>query len=251
MGFDDLYNQGPEVDDADADVRTPLGVPKGYTVTREQMDSLPHGDVRVEKKFTIGTPGFRGYFKGDEFAPSSFSTEDRARLQMAMRAAGLFGPKQRFTLGVWDETTRATYRKLLEYANGAGLEWQDALRDYAQAKEAGLAGDEETRAPLVLRQSNPADLAKVFDNAGQATIGRRFRPDEIQRLVAAYHAEQAREQQSAYNLDPTGGTVTEAMNPSVFAEQQARQVDPVGAQEMDTLGAANEFFQLLTSERTG
>jgi hypothetical protein len=236
---DDLLSGGPPVDDEETD--TPyLGVPKGYAFPDRRPPWAPSFGLGPDKP-----KPFEPYVKGDEFGPSSLATEDRARLQLALRDAGLYTKNERFQLGVWDQNTRTAYKRLLEYANGAGLDWQAALQDYAAAKEQMGDTAGEGRAPLTVKVSNPADIRKAADAAAQGALGRRLRPDEIDKLVTAYQTLEKDEQTKAYGLAETGGTMTAAPDPGVFLENKAREVDPVGAREYDELGVGNEFFDLL------
>lgn len=93
------------------------------------------------------------YYEGDERRiPSSFAVEDIATLQTQMARVGLLGKK--FRMGVWDKPSRSAFYELLSYANQEGLEWGDALFQYAQGeardrervytREAFLPADPET-----------------------------------------------------------------------------------------------------------
>lgn len=249
---DDLLAGGPPADDAPEDLPRFIGVPKGYTAQRplperfsgglaDTGNILRGGSGRTDA-MVARTPLYR---EGAEYVPSTLAVEDRARLQLAMRQAGLFTKKERFTVGVWDDNTRNAYRRLLEYANGAGLTWQDALAEYAAAKAAGGAEEEEVRAPLVVKISNPADIRRAFDAALPSVIGRKLRPDEIERFTRAYQAQEAAEQRQIYAMDETGGTVVEGPSLQSFIADQAASIDPAGKAEMDTIGAQEAFFSLL------
>lgn len=237
---DDLLSGGPPVGD-EYEEGSYLGVPKDYQFP-DRRPPQPHtfGLLKPPKPF-------EPYMKGDEFTPSSLASEDRARIQLALREAGLYTKNERFQLGVWDQNTRNAYKRLLEYANGAGLEWQAALREYASAKElmGDTTGADSGRAPLSVRVSNPADIRKAADAAARGAIGRRLRPDELSKIVSAFQSLETGEQTQAYNLAETGGTMTAAPDPGVFLEEQARALDPAGYDEMQNIGVSNDFFDLL------
>lgn len=252
---DDLLAGGPPADDAPEDLPRFIGVPKGYTAQRplperfsgglaDTGNILRGGSGRTDA-MVARTPLYR---EGAEYVPSTLAVEDRARLQLAMRQAGLFTKKERFTVGVWDDNTRNAYRRLLEYANGAGLTWQDALTEYAAAKAAG-GGDldeESQRAPLVVKISNPADIRRGFDATLPGIIGRKLRPEELERFTRAYQAVEEAEQRQVYSMSETGGTVVEGPSLAGFMADQAQAIDPAGKAEMDVLGTANNpFFDLL------
>ena len=239
---DDLLAGGPPIGDYEEEGAY-LGVPKGYQFPQRGGPQLP---ARIAGLRTPQRAPFEPYVKGDEFTPSTLAAEDRARIQLALREAGLYTKSERFQLGVWDSNTRNAYKRLLEYANGAGLKWQEALREYATAKEQmGDTVGEEGRAPLAVRVSNPADIRKAADAAARGAIGRRLRPEELNKLVAAYQQLETQEQTQAYNLAETGGTMTAPPDPGVFFENQAQAFDPQGADEMENVGIANDFFDLL------
>ncbi len=251
---DELIAGGPPAADAPAgEGPAPIGVPRGFTA-RRALDPRFAGNLRDTGNILGGGSARTGaemvvparYFKGDEYAPSTRSVEERAQLQLAMRQAGLFTKKERFTVGVWDDNTRNAYSRLLEYANGAGLSWQEALAEYAAAKAAGGAEEEgPVRAPLVVKISNPADIRRAFDAALPGVIGRKLRPDEIERFTRAYQAQEAAEQRQVYAMDETGGTVVEGPSLQSFIAERASEIDPAGKAEMDTLGAQEAFFGLL------
>ncbi len=245
--YDDLSANGPPLDDTEEDETPFLGVPKSYVATRnvaqDNADQFGPGTLQVP---TQVPPTF---FKGAEFGPSGMGQEEKAELQLALRAAGLYTKNEKFQLGAWDTNTRNAFKRLLEYANGAGhTDAMVALNEYASAKErfGDTDGEEgETRAPLTIRVSNPLDIRRAADASSRAAIGRRLRPDEIDKLVKSYQALEADEQRGAYNQAETGGTMTAAPDAAAFLTDQAERLDPAGKTEMDTLGVNNAFFDLL------
>ncbi|HUR52879.1 MAG TPA: hypothetical protein VMZ71_02025 [Gemmataceae bacterium] len=201
---------------------------------------------------------FTPYEKGDEFKPSAFAREDQARLQLALRDAGLFTKSERFQLGTWDQNTRNAYKRLLEYANGAGMDWQTALRQYSAARQqfgdTGGSGDGSgsgVRAPLAVRVSNPAELAETFESTFRTRTGRRPSSEVLQRMVNAYLAQEAGQQKAAYNVAETGGAVTDVVDPKLFAQQQAESEDPTGSFRQDAIGVFGELGAILRGEDSG
>lgn len=248
---DDLLNGGPPIDDSSADDTPFLGVPKSYVAQRP-------GPVRPNSARVFGAnvrlPGQTQtmvnvpprYYKGDEFSPSSLAAEDRARLQLAMRQSGLYTKNERFQLGVWDATTRGAYKRLLEYANGAGLDWQAALREFgaAQAENGDTTGG-SNRAPLSVKVSNPQDLRRAFDAGALAALGHSLDPGEIDKWVAAYQQAERTEQTQEYNAAESGGTVTAAPTMESFVEDRAKVADPEGAFRQNAIGVFGELGQIL------
>lgn len=222
----------------------PIGVPEGYTVPGRRAP-IPFGAGQFGPSTYQRPPIAPRYFDGDEWQPASLSAEDRARLQRAMVDAGVITKGTKFRLGIWDDASRGAYADLLAFANGAGLDAKAALAEYARMK---TLYDEEERAerqPLTVRLTNPDDLRGTFETVARRRIGRKLRPDESERFVKAYQAEEGAVQQRAYDLDETGGTVTDVANPQAFlAARLAREYGvEMGAVEIgDQLG---EFGELL------
>lgn len=246
---DDEQFAAPPAPVAAADGPAPIGVPKGYTATRVAPKKF-FGALVAPVQQRVAPQ----YFDGMEYQPSNWTVEEQAYLQMAMKSAGLYTAKEKFRLGTWDSNTRNAYRKLLEFANGTGASWQEALQEYGKARvgqEELDALEEEGRAPLSVKVSNPLDIRRVADAAARGAIGRKLRADELDRLVGAYQQLEAQEQTTAYGVSETGGTMTAAPDPQSFFTAEAEQIDPQGAAQMDALETGNEFFQLLTSERVG
>lgn len=251
---DDLLAGGPPVA-AEAEADTPfLGVPKSYvaqrSVTQQRSANVFGANVRLPGTVQGTVAVAPRYYKGDEYAPSTFAAEDRARLQLAMRQAGLYTKNERSQLGVWDENTRGAYKRLLEYANGAGLDWQRALNEFGSAKAkmgdtTGGSGGGGDRAPLAVRVSNPADLRKAFDTGALAALGHRLDAAELDRWVAAYQQAERNEQTQAYNAADAGGTVIAAPDLDTFVEDRAKAVDPQGAFRQRAIGVFGELGQIL------
>ena len=261
--YEELMSGPPPASASTSSGPRPIGVPE-YVRDPASNQPVPFAASRYVPNPDQYGPGVPlridqppTFYDGDEYQPATWSVEDKARLQLAMRNAGLIGPRQSMSLGTWDDTTVASYRKLLEYANSAGHTSPiDALRDYASNKERlaamGLDIDgTELREPLVIKRTNPADLRRAADAVAPTVLGRKLRPEQLDRLVAAYQQIEEQEQRALYDTDATGGAVTQAPSFETFAADQARRMDPQGAAEMDWVSQSNEFFQLLTDNGLG
>lgn len=219
----------------------PIGVPEGYTVDRTTTTTFERGGPRLGAVTTTTAPR---YFDGDEWQPASLAAEDRARLQRAMVDAGVISKGTKFRLGIWDDASRGAYADLLAFANGAGMDAKAALAEYARMRQY----DEDevaSRQPLTVRLSNPEDLRGTFETVARRRIGRKLRPDESERFVKAYQAEEAAVQRQDYAMDETGGTLTDAPDPQEFlAARLAKEYGvEMGAAEIgNQLG---EFGELL------
>lgn len=246
---------GPPVGAAAAGGPKPIGVPAGFTAQRPQPRhaSVFGVQVRVPGQ-EMGAVAPR-YFDGNEWDPATIPPEDRAQIQLALREAGLFSKGQKFTLGVWDESTRGAYKRLLAYANGTGQTWNEALQEYGRtgggsgmidADTGGPAGIGRDRAPLVKRTTNPSELAATFEVIYRDRTGKKPSPGELSRMVNAYLAGESAQQEALYNAGPVGGTVSDVMDPKLFAQQQAEAADQAGAFRQDAIDTFHALGNVLT-----
>lgn len=224
--------------------RAPIGVPEDYTavienpVLQDRTSSPTAVEAAARDRFIERAPR---YFEGDEFKPAQLGPASIAELQRQMVEAGLLTDS--FRLGVWDSATVAAYRDLLSYANASGLTDRQALLRYRAGEQVG----EPERAPLVIQQSNPEELRRVFRQAVIETLGVGWDRGRIDQAVQAYMAEEARVQREAYDLELTGGTITNIPSPETFIEERARREEPVEAQVHDTLDFVQQFMSLANS----
>lgn len=219
---------------------------EGYTVAKEAGFG---NRIGLSGPGTAPGPVYQAaphYFEGDDLVPATMGVESIARLQRMMASAGLLSGTYR--IGLWDDKSRGAYKNLLEYANSIGEDEQTALARYADSaptEEGGSSQGGPQRAPLVIRRTNPDDLASVADTVAKRTLGRRLRDDERARFVSAYQAAESGAQTSAYDAEPTGGTVTDAPDPSVMAENQIRDAAPAEAGAHDVLGVYDAFLRKI------
>ena len=104
----------------------PLGVEAGYTTSvRSMWTPSPGRSGRTGPASYVTSQGPR-YFKDDEFGLSNALPPQIVRIQREMWDAGLYdGPIDQ--VGTWSGNTIKAYKKLLEYANQAGLTADQAL----------------------------------------------------------------------------------------------------------------------------
>lgn len=184
------------------------------------------------------------YFGGDELTPAGWSPDRIADLQRSLIAAGLIPQTASLRVGFWDATSQKGFETLLGYANQTGANWETALTRYGSTTEQGGP----KRAPLTVRTSNPDDLRKVFRQTIIDTLGQGWDTAKIDQMVAAYQGVETSAQTQAYNMADTGGTVVQPPDPSTFASAQARQENPLGAQEHDVIaqgGPLDSFKQMI------
>jgi hypothetical protein len=91
------------------------------------------------------------------------------------------------------------------------------------------------------RLTNPEDLKTVFTKASQSVIGRTLPEQDLMKLVTTYQGlEKTYQQQAA-----VGGTVTQAPDAGVFAQEQTRKAAPVEAEASDYLSYISSLSDLM------
>lgn len=248
---------GPPVGAAAAGGPKPIGVPAGFTAQRPRNRTANVFGVDVPLPGQELASVAPRYFDGSEWDPATIPPEDRAQLQLALREAGLFSKGQKFTLGVWDESTRGAYKRLLAFANGTGQTWNEALQEYGRtggagggsmidADTGGPAGLGSDRAPLVKRTTNPSELAATFEVIYRDRTGKKPSPGELSRMVNAYLSGESAQQEALYNAGAVGGSVSDVMDPKLFAQQQAEASDQAGAFRQDAIDTFRSLGNVLT-----
>lgn len=185
------------------------------------------------------------YFDGYEWRPASWSPNVIADLQRQMVDAGLITEDSRLQVGVWDETSRGAFTKLLGFANASGTTWEQALQRWSEMSAAFPQQGGPERPPLQVRLSNPDDLKRVFRTAVIDTLGAGWDDTKLTSLVNAYQALERHFQETEYNQAESGGTSVAPPDPTTFAMEKAVEADPVGAQASDFRDAASQFFDLV------
>lgn len=236
----------------------PIGVPE-FVRDPETGEDKPFGVSMIGRD--ILPPGVAGppappmrpqYFSGDEFRPASFSVENITRLQSGLAAAGLLSG--RFQLGRWDDSSVKAYKDLLAYANRTGLEWDDALRDYAATESVsaedgtisrGGEGGGRTRAPFVAQLPNPLDVAAGVSETTRAQIGRALDNEEVQKYVQEYQQQVAGAQRAGYNAAGAGGTVTNPASVSAFTEAKLKEDRPQDVFNTDLTSAFGTLRRMI------
>lgn len=196
------------------------------------------------------------YYNGAQLLPllEDWTPQDTWKLQQQLIGAGVLDDD--FRQGVWDPKSQAAFSEILGYANSSGTDWREAMNKY----NAGTAMtiDPKTgqpvkrtttkkgQAPLVLKYTNPDDLAEVANNVAQKRLGRTFSQDELNRFVTSYHGTEAGAQTGAYNAGVgAGGGITEAPAPDTAALTYARKIDPVASTAMNIIPLIEGVNQLM------
>lgn len=177
------------------------------------------------------------YTSGYEFFPGSQTPEWRARLQLALDAAGMYGNNPQYRRGVWDpEVDAKAFNSILGVANTQGWTWQEALTEMGRLNAEGRGvggrgggGRGGRAAPsITVEVSNPDDLRVLADRVSRSSIGKKLEPEQMENFVKAYQAiEQGAAQQQIAAAGREGSTIL-AGPPSAetFAQQQIEQTQP-------------------------
>lgn len=224
--------------------RAPIGVPEGYAAQRREPMFKVGGRwaksatsrTMPQKTVSIGPR----YFDGDELLPASLSSENRARIQRDLAAAGLLTGKYR--LGYWDAASQKAYAAALAYANQSGKTVKDAI---AELKTHPELGTDEERAPLVVKTTSPDDLRGVFRDTSRKLLGRQLTPQELESYIAAYNQVETQRQQQAYGMEETGGAIATIPDQTAYVEERIRKEKPDEFMAHETVGRYEEFLELL------
>lgn len=238
----------------------PLGVPEGYVATPIAQGPPATHLGQTEVRASI-EPRYR---EGKQYEPSFLPPEDVARLQTALDTAGLYSPKSKYRLGLWEDTSIAAYVGLLEFANRSGMEAQQAMRHISKfGLPAGMTGTGALggggagsgtggteRDPLTITLSSPDDLRAVADRTARKALGRKLSDNELSSFVSAYQQMQSSAQRQDYNLQETGGTVVAPPTVESFAEAKVQQLDPLAHEAKQQVNAFTKVADMISSHMT-
>lgn len=226
----------------------PVRVPTPVTRTGMSADAADRwAGVEVTTDSTLqelADAQIGGYMEKDVWAPANEPPETVAQLQIMLVNAGLLDPED-FAPGHYDGKTRSAYRELLTFANASGATWDETLSRLSQSPFP--ANTAKSKANLV-QVSNPDDLRTIFRTAARQTLGYGNIDDaDLDRMVAAY---QGLERQAQTAPDAAAGdvTVTAAPDPTVFADQQLRTIDPSAYDSRKVVAAADVMARLFRGE---
>lgn len=154
------------------------------------------------------------------------TTGELGVLKNRLIRVGLLDPDQAGT-DVYADRTPATYQAFLDLVYKAqenGKRWEPFLDealaagvDFGQVK--GKGGN---RAAQLIRLTAKDDLAAVFNQTAQRTIGRRLSQEEEDHLVRSYHDLE----RQFWQVASSGGEVQEPTSADVFADQQLQELQP-------------------------
>jgi hypothetical protein len=232
----------------------PLGVDEGYTAPKQGVKS--YGDTNEDGSFKTSRYGYseirpHTYQQAPTFydahldRPVSWSPAAIAGLQSDLVGAGLLSQKG-FSLGIYDDATRNAYKKVLSYANRAGITSIDeALGVFLRSPKGGSGGGGSKRAPFRAELPNPEDIKAVIDATVPNLIGRTLSAQEKDAVVAAYTAVVTGAQRSAYNTAETGGAVTAAPDVGTFVKTRAKELYGEEADVYDKFTRTTDAMRIL------
>lgn len=222
----EAIDAGPDLSNTYS-INKPIGVPEGYKAPENKTPPT--------------------FFEGDDWKPARQSPEAIASVQEKLVDAGLL--RKRYAIGLWDDATRQAYRSVLRWANASGVKDDAEALTYLVDTHAAHGDVEKatTTAELPpIKITNPDDLKEVFRNAAKRVLGSRNIDDtDLDRLVTSYQAQEATAGQ-AYQAAGPGVPVEAAPDPSVFAEQQVRELDPIKADARSAVKVARTISGLLS-----
>jgi hypothetical protein len=216
--------------------RTPIGVPKGYqvapTLTPEEQQQQNAAYAYGYPTHTIGPT----YFAGDESGGGvpGFPTDPDGIKQLqdhlvaiGYLKAGTYIPSQ------WNTVSSSAYAQLLAEANHSGNDWQTQLNtDLSAASKEQALQKPLQRTPLVVRLTDPTQIADTVNQVAKDLHGTYMSPDQLANFTAQYQQNEQQYQTQAYNA--TG------FNPATGQQDVARGTDP-GAIGADVVGKPPEI----------
>ena len=143
-----------------------------------------------------------------------------------------------------DDKTIAKVKDLLGYINTdetiRGADLTRALDYYAKNPLEVQAASQRA----AVRLTSPIDLRPSFERGAQAVIGEALRPAQTKKLVTEFGQMEAQYQRGA--ATGAGGTVIQPPDPTAFAQEQARKLQPTAAKATeysDYMGVLSELLQ--------
>jgi hypothetical protein len=224
-----------------------IGVPNDYSVTKgksgERKDEFKNfmGPVGPDamKDNNVGVQ----YWEGDQLYPAGWDPQDILKLQLQMRDAGVYG-KQKYTPGVWDQTSQDAMERIMGYANAAGVSKEDIMSRWKQYADSS----DQTGAVLTLK--NPEDIKNYLQQTAGKVIGRSLSPAELNTLTAGYQDidRTAQEQDAAAQAAAANGKTTSVTSPisvETYADQQLRNRFSDEAHWVTANSRMQEFYSIL------
>lgn len=193
----------------DPNAPQPIGVPVGYQVpTGPDVPYFQRGGIgpTTPERIRLQSPR---YMEGDDWTPAGRGPDKIAELQQAMVDAGVLTTN--YHKGVWDDASRAAYRDVLSFANGAGVTDTEAISRWADSTEQKGQADAKTFDPLPFRPPDPATLRQTVKKAFKDILPRELKESEIEyltsqasSLLSQEHAAEEGFRRSQFEAEGTG-----------------------------------------------
>jgi hypothetical protein len=143
-----------------------------------------------------------------------------------------------------DDKTITKVKDLISYINTdntvKGADLMTALVYYAKNPLEVQAASQKA----AVRLTSPVDLRKPFERGAQATIGQRLAPAQTKQMETQF-AQMETDYQRGVSTG-AGGTVIQPPDPTAFAEEKARKLQPTAAKATeysDYMGVLSELLQ--------
>jgi len=143
-----------------------------------------------------------------------------------------------------DDKTITKVKDLLGYINTdeavKGADLMTALEYYAKNPLEVQAASQRA----AVRLTNPIDLRKPFERGAQAAIGQKLAPEQTKQMGTQFAQMETDYQRGA--ATGAGGTVIQPPDPTAFAEEKARKLQPTAAKATeysDYMGVLSELLQ--------
>jgi len=143
-----------------------------------------------------------------------------------------------------DDKTIAKVKDLLGYINTdevvKGADIQTALEYYAKNPLEIPAASQRA----AVRLTSPIDLRPAFKRGAQSVIGQTLAPEQTKKLVTEFGQMETEYQRGA--ATGAGGTVVQPPDPTAFAQEKARKLQPTAAKATeysDYMGILSELLQ--------
>lgn len=183
----------------------------------------------------------------------SMSQTDKAQFvqwQQEMAAAGHYGTTAPI-YGTWTakdgdalgEALRG-YLQVEQSAKLAGTPVAQSFWDWlGTSAQAGVANQTKGVTTQV-QLADPTELTRYFNAAVSSSLGRNATPDELNKFISAYHANETVQQQEP------AGTPQTAVDPRGQALQAAHTLDPTGFQNHQTTGYMDSFLNMFLPQNS-
>jgi hypothetical protein len=249
--LDDILNAPPPAV-TPTQTQSNIGVPNDYVAPPDYLPrQVGSAGVRGRGASSESAPGQVRYKTGSELRPIQ-TPELIPQLQAQLVQAGLLDVKG-VRPGVWDYKSQAAYRKVLEAANQMGLTAQEALAMFAANPS---IGDQQgsSRAPNIIQETNPLDIAATAQEVAQKRLGRYLSEDDLKPFIAQFQSLERSAQEKAYTLGGEKGKGGVVVTPPTVQNSADDYYTKNYAPEEAGYAAASamsQFYSLLNSPVSG